>query len=269
LASEEASESIANWLVAKGRGQKQVNYRLRDWGVSRQRFWGAPIPMIKLDNGEMVTAKNFPVLLPTDIIMQGANSPLVNNPEFQDVVIDGQPGKRETDTFDTFMESSWYYARYTSPHCHDAMLDSDEANYWLPVDQYVGGIEHATMHLLYFRFFHKLMRDAGLVNSDEPAKNLLTQGMVLSDTFLTLDAKGTKHYHNAEVIDVVKDSKGKVISGTLKATGEAVILAGMEKMSKSKNNGVDPQALIDQYGADTARLYTMFASPPEQTLEWR
>ncbi|WP_444996911.1 leucine--tRNA ligase [Aliikangiella sp. IMCC44359] len=269
LTSDEALEKIATWLNDKGLGQKQVNYRIRDWGVSRQRFWGAPIPMVKLDSGEMVTAKEFPVVLPTDIPMQGANSPLVDNPDFQNVVVDGQPGKRETDTFDTFMESSWYYARYTSPESHDAMLDTEEANYWLPVDQYIGGIEHATMHLLYFRFFHKLMRDAGLVNSDEPAKKLLTQGMVLSDTFITLDEKGTKNYHSSEEVEVVKDNKGKVVSGKLKTTGEDVILAGMEKMSKSKNNGIDPQALIDEFGADTARLYTMFASPPEQSLEWR
>ncbi len=269
LASDAAFEAIASWLVEKGLGQKQVNYRLRDWGVSRQRFWGAPIPMVKMDSGEMVTAKEFPVVLPTDIKMMGSDSPLVNNPAFQDVMIDGKPGKRETDTFDTFMESSWYYARYTCPQSNDAMLDSDEANYWLPVDQYIGGIEHATMHLLYFRFFHKLMRDQGLVSSDEPAKKLLTQGMVLSDTFITKDHKGTKVYHSAEEIEITKDSKGKVISGKLKTTGEPVILAGMEKMSKSKNNGVDPQALINQYGADTARLYTMFASPPESSLEWR
>ena len=269
LTSDEALGKIATWLEEKSLGAKQVNYRIRDWGVSRQRFWGAPIPMIKLENGEMVTAKEFPVELPTDLKLDGANSPLINNPEFQDVVIDGVAGKRETDTFDTFMESSWYYARYTSPDCDTAMLDSDEANYWLPVDQYVGGIEHATMHLLYFRFFHKLMRDAGLVSSDEPAKKLLTQGMVLAETFITQDEKGTKGYHTIDEVDVEKDSKGKAISATLKATGEPVILAGMEKMSKSKNNGVDPQQLINQYGADTSRLYTMFASPPEQTLEWR
>jgi leucyl-tRNA synthetase len=269
LSSDEALEAIANWLSEKGLGQKQVNYRLRDWGVSRQRFWGAPIPMIKMESGEMVTAKEFPVVLPTDLTLDGADSPLVNNPDFQDVMIDGKPGKRETDTFDTFMESSWYYARYTTPNSHDAMLESKEANYWLPVDQYIGGIEHATMHLLYFRFFHKLMRDQGLVDSDEPAKKLLTQGMVLSDTFITRDAKGTKNYHAIEEVDIVKDSKGKAISATLKTTGEAVTLAGMVKMSKSKNNGVDPQALINQYGADTARFYTMFASPPEQSLEWK
>ena len=267
--SEEAFNSIANWLTEKGLGQKQVNYRMRDWGVSRQRFWGAPIPMVRLETGEMVTAKEFPVELPTHLKLEGANSPLVDNPDFQDVVIDGVKGKRETDTFDTFMESSWYYARYTCPESHDAMLDSAEANYWLPVDQYIGGIEHATMHLLYFRFYHKLMRDAGLVDSDEPAKKLLTQGMVLSETFVTKDEKGGKHYHTIEEVEVEKDSKGKAIRATLKETGEDVILAGMEKMSKSKMNGVDPQALIDQYGADTARLYTMFASPPEQSLEWR
>jgi len=269
LSSDDAVSKIADWLEIKGSGKKQINYRIRDWGVSRQRFWGAPIPMIKLENGEMITAKEFPVELPTHLTLDDANSPLIDNPDFQDVIIDGVKGKRETDTFDTFMESSWYYARYTSPDCDTAMLNSDEANYWLPVDQYVGGIEHATMHLLYFRFFHKLMRDAGLVNSDEPAKKLLTQGMVLSDTFITRDDKGLKQYHSLEEVEVINDSKGKAISATLKSTGESVILAGMEKMSKSKNNGVDPQSLINQYGADTSRLYTMFASPPEQTLEWR
>jgi leucyl-tRNA synthetase len=269
LTSEQAFDSIATWLSNKNLGNKKVNYRLRDWGVSRQRFWGAPIPMIKLDSGELVAADEFPVELPTDLILEGANSPLINNADFQQVEINGQKGLRETDTFDTFMESSWYYARYTCPQSHDAMLDSDEANYWLPIDQYIGGIEHATMHLLYFRFFHKLMRDAGLVSSDEPAKKLLTQGMVLSDTFSTLDEKGVKQYHSIDEVDITKDSKGKSVSGVLKATGEAVNLSGMEKMSKSKSNGVDPQELIEQYGADTARLYTMFASPPEQSLEWR
>jgi leucyl-tRNA synthetase len=269
LSSDDGLSQIADWLEKNGSGKKQINYRIRDWGVSRQRFWGAPIPMIKLETGEMITAKKFPVELPTHLTLDGANSPLIDNSDFQDVVIDGVAGKRETDTFDTFMESSWYYARYTSPDCDTAMLDSEEANHWLPVDQYIGGIEHATMHLLYFRFFHKLMRDEGLVDSDEPAKKLLTQGMVLSDTFVTKDEKGTKQYHTIEEVDVVKDSKGKSISATLKTTGEAVVLSGMEKMSKSKNNGVDPQALIEQYGADTSRLYTMFASPPEQTLEWK
>jgi len=269
LTSQQAFDAIADWLGERGLAERKVNYRLRDWGVSRQRYWGAPIPMIKLETGEMVPATEFPVELPTDLTLDGATSPLQNNPEFQDVVVNGVKGKRETDTFDTFMESSWYYARYTCPQSHDAMLDSEEANYWLPVDQYIGGIEHATMHLLYFRFFHKLMRDAGLVNSDEPATRLLTQGMVLADTFVSRDEKGSKIYHSPEEVEVEKDSKGKVISARLKTTGEPVELAGMEKMSKSKMNGVDPQAIIDQYGADTARLYTMFAAPPEQSLEWR
>ncbi|NVJ59687.1 MAG: leucine--tRNA ligase [Gammaproteobacteria bacterium] len=268
LTSEQALNEIANWLEAKGLGSKQVNYRLRDWGVSRQRYWGAPIPMVKLDSGEMVTAKEFPVELPTDLVLEGATSPLLTHEKFLQTQVDGKPGRRETDTFDTFMESSWYYARYTTPDSDDAMLESEEANYWLPVDQYIGGIEHATMHLLYFRFFHKLMRDAGLVNSDEPAKRLLTQGMVLSETFYRIE-NGAKIYFSPEEVDVEKDDKGKVTRAYLKSTKEDIQLGGMEKMSKSKLNGVDPQHLIDQYGADTARLYTMFAAPPEQSLEWR
>ncbi|MEE4245017.1 MAG: leucine--tRNA ligase [Kangiellaceae bacterium] len=268
LSSEQAIKAIADWLEDKGLGKIKVNYRLRDWGVSRQRYWGAPIPMIKLDNGEMVTAKEFPVELPTDLVMEGATSPLLTHQEFLNTEYEGQPATRETDTFDTFMESSWYYARYCTPDYEDAMLDSNEANYWLPVDQYIGGIEHATMHLLYFRFFHKLMRDEGLVNSDEPAKRLLTQGMVLSETFYRM-VDGTKEYYSHEEVDIEKDDKGKVISAKLKTSGEDVVLGGMEKMSKSKMNGVDPQHLIDKYGADTARLYTMFAAPPEQSLEWR
>jgi leucyl-tRNA synthetase len=268
LTSDEAFIQIADYLEKEGLAKKRVNYRLRDWGISRQRFWGTPIPMIQLETGKWVVEKNLPVVLP-NLTLNSAHSPLIDNHEFQDVWVDGVKGKRETDTFDTFMESSWYYARYTSSHCHSKMLDSDEANYWLPVDHYIGGIEHATMHLLYFRFFHKLMRDMGLVSSDEPAKKLLTQGMVLSDTFLTKDKKGIKQYHSLGSIDVVKDDKGKITKASLKSTGESVILAGMEKMSKSKNNGIDPQALIEQYGADTARLYTMFAAPPEQTLEWK
>jgi leucyl-tRNA synthetase len=268
LTSEQAFDAIAQWLKSRGLGERQVNYRLRDWGVSRQRYWGAPIPMIKLETGELVAAKEFPVELPTDLVMEGATSPLLTHEAFLNTEVDGVKGRRETDTFDTFMESSWYYARYTSPHCDTAMLDSEEANYWLPVDQYIGGIEHATMHLLYFRFFHKLMRDAGLVNSDEPAKRLLTQGMVLSETFYRIE-NGAKRYYSPEEVTVEKDDKGKITKAYVTQTGEEVILGGMEKMSKSKLNGVDPQHLIDQYGADTARLYTMFAAPPEQALEWR
>ncbi len=269
LTSQQAFEAIANWLEEKQLGKKQVNYRLRDWGVSRQRYWGAPIPMATLDSGEMVPVDAFPVELPTDVVMEGATSPLLTHQTFLKTQVNGQSATRETDTFDTFMESSWYYARYTTPHCDDAMLESEEANYWLPVDQYIGGIEHATMHLLYFRFFHKLMRDAGLVSSDEPAKRLLTQGMVLAETYYQIGENGNKEYYSPEEVAVEKDDKGKVLKATLVKTGEPVVLGGMEKMSKSKNNGVDPQHLIDQYGADTARLYTMFAAPPEQSLEWR
>lgn len=269
LSSAEAFNAIASKLESLGKGEKTVNYRLRDWGVSRQRYWGAPIPIVNLADGTQVPAKEFPVELPTDVVMDGANSPLVGNAEFENTTFEGQPAKREIDTFDTFMESSWYYARYCSPNYSEGMLDTDEANYWLPVDQYIGGVEHATMHLLYFRFFHKLLRDAGLVDSNEPAKRLLTQGMVLAETFYKLGENGNKIYLSPEDVNVEKDDKGKVISATEKATGDSVIMGGMEKMSKSKNNGVDPQAFIEEYGADTARLYAMFAAPPQQELEWR
>ncbi|MCO7227386.1 leucine--tRNA ligase [Pleionea sp. CnH1-48] len=269
LTSQQAFDAIAAWLEERESGKKRVNYRLRDWGVSRQRYWGAPIPMVHLKDGEQVPATEFPVELPTEVTMDGVNSPLKNNPDFEQVSVNGESGVRDTDTFDTFMESSWYYARYCSPRYDEGMLDPEEANYWLPVDQYIGGIEHATMHLLYFRFFHKLMRDAGLVNSDEPAKRLLTQGMVLAETFFQESSDGKKTYFAPTEIDTEKDDKGKVIRATDKATQQDVVIGGMEKMSKSKNNGIDPQALIDEFGADTARLYTMFAAPPEQSLEWR
>ncbi|HDR1149021.1 TPA: leucine--tRNA ligase, partial [Pasteurella multocida] len=180
-----AFNAIADKLEALGKGKRQVNYRLRDWGVSRQRYWGAPIPMLTLENGEVVPAplQDLPIELPEDVVMDGVKSPIKADPEWAKTTYNGQPALKETDTFDTFMESSWYYARYTSPKFVEAMLDADEANYWLPVDQYIGGIEHATMHLLYFRFFHKLLRDAGFVTSDEPADKLLCQGMVLADAF--------------------------------------------------------------------------------------
>jgi leucyl-tRNA synthetase len=221
---EAAFEAIAQTLTAAKKGAIKVNYRLRDWGVSRQRYWGAPIPMFNLpDGGEIpVPADRLPVLLPEDVVMDGVQSPIKADPEWRKAEIDGKQVEHETDTFDTFMESSWYYARYTSPNA-DAMVDPIKADYWLPVDQYVGGIEHAILHLLYARFFHKLMRDEGLVKCDEPFDRLLCQGMVLKD--------GTK-------------------------------------MSKSKGNTVDPEELINQYGADTVRLFSMFAAPPEQSLEW-
>jgi leucyl-tRNA synthetase len=225
LTSEQAFDAIAGWLTERGLGERKVNYRLRDWGVSRQRYWGAPIPMVNLANGELVPApaSDLPVRLPEDVVMDGVTSPIKSDPEWAKTRVNGEPATRETDTFDTFMESSWYYARYCCPNNDEAMLDPAAANYWLPVDQYIGGIEHAILHLLYSRFFHKLLRDAGLVNSDEPFKRLLCQGMVLKDG---------------------------------------------SKMSKSKGNTVDPQELIEQYGADTVRLFIMFAAPPEQSLEW-
>ncbi|WP_257292993.1 leucine--tRNA ligase [Endozoicomonas sp. ONNA1] len=270
LTSQEAFNAIADQLIAQGKGEKQVNYRLRDWGVSRQRYWGTPIPMRYLEDGTEVTVplEDLPVLLPEDVEMDGVHSPIKADPEWAKTTHDGQIATRETDTFDTFMESSWYYARYCSPQTDEQMLDPAAANYWLPVDQYIGGIEHAVMHLLYSRFFHKLLRDAGLLDSDEPFKKLLCQGMVLADTFYSLDEKGLKHWISPKDVDFELDDKGRLIKATLKKTGEAVEHAGMSKMSKSKNNGIDPQDLIDKYGADTIRLYTMFAAPPEQTLEW-
>ena len=270
LTSEAAFDAIAQHLIDAGLGEKQVNYRLRDWGVSRQRYWGAPIPMRYLEDGTEVPVplKELPVRLPEDVEMDGVQSPIKADPEWAKTSHNGQPATRETDTFDTFMESSWYYARYCCPNNDEAMLDPTAANYWLPVDQYIGGIEHAVMHLLYSRFYHKLLRDAGLVDSDEPFKRLLCQGMVLADTFYTLDEKGTKHWVSPADVISERDDKGRLISAKHKETGENVEHAGMGKMSKSKNNGIDPQQLIDQYGADTVRLYTMFASPPEQSLEW-
>ncbi|USE39632.1 leucine--tRNA ligase [Endozoicomonas sp. SCSIO W0465] len=270
LTSEAAFNAIADRLIAEGKGERQVNYRLRDWGVSRQRYWGAPIPMCYLEDGTEVPVllENLPVLLPEDVEMDGIQSPLKADPEWAKTTHNGQPATRETDTFDTFMESSWYYARYCSPTSDDQMLNPAQANYWLPVDQYIGGIEHAVMHLLYSRFYHKLLRDAGLVESDEPFKRLLCQGMVLADTFFKIDEKGVKQWIAPTDVDSEFDDKGRLVRATLKATGEVVEYAGMSKMSKSKNNGIDPQDLIDQYGADTIRLYTMFAAPPEQTLEW-
>ncbi|KEI70511.1 leucine--tRNA ligase [Endozoicomonas elysicola] len=270
LTSEEAFNAIADRLISEGKGERQVNYRLRDWGVSRQRYWGAPIPMRYLEDGTEVTVplEDLPVLLPEDVEMDGVQSPIKADPEWAKTTHNGQPATRETDTFDTFMESSWYYARYCSPKSDDQMLNPEQANYWLPVDQYIGGIEHAVMHLLYSRFYHKLLRDAGLVESDEPYKRLLCQGMVLADTYFKLDEKGVKQWIAPTDVDSEFDDKGRMTKATLKETGEAVEHAGMSKMSKSKNNGIDPQDLIDQYGADTIRLYTMFAAPPEQTLEW-
>ncbi len=270
LTFKDAFNAIADKLMADGKGERKVNYRLRDWGVSRQRYWGSPIPMRYLEDGTEVPVplEDLPVRLPEDVEMDGVQSPIKADPEWAKTTHNGQPATRETDTFDTFMESSWYYARYCSPQSDDQMIDPAAANYWLPVDQYIGGIEHAVMHLLYSRFYHKLLRDTGLVDSDEPFKKLLCQGMVLADTFFMVDEKGVKQWIAPTDVDMDFDDKGRLVKATLKSTGEEVQHAGMSKMSKSKNNGIDPQDLIDKYGADTIRLYTMFAAPPEQTLEW-
>ena len=270
LTSQEAFDAIAARLESEGKGNKTVNYRLRDWGVSRQRYWGAPIPILNLEDGSEVPTppEQLPVKLPTDVEMDGVVSPIKADPEWAKADYNGQPAQRETDTFDTFMESSWYYARYCSPQYQEGMLDSDKANYWLPVDQYIGGIEHAILHLLYSRFFHKLMRDVGLVNSNEPFKRLLCQGMVLADTYYRDNEKGGQDWISPQDVNITRDDKGQPIKAVHKDDGQPVKHAGMSKMSKSKNNGIDPQVIIDQYGADTVRLFMMFAAPPEQSLEW-
>jgi len=262
--------AIAEALAAKGLGVRKVNYRLRDWGVSRQRYWGAPIPMVTLEDGTVMPTPEdqLPVILPEDVVMDGITSPIKADPEWAKTTVNGQPALRETDTFDTFMESSWYYARYTCADYNEGMLDPAAANYWLPVDQYVGGIEHAIMHLMYFRFYHKLLRDAGLVNSDEPAKRLLCQGMVLADAFYYTGASGERNWVSPVDVTVDRDEKGRIVKA-IDNEGHEVVYAGMSKMSKSKNNGIDPQLMVERYGADTVRLFMMFASPAEMTLEWQ
>lgn len=265
-----AFNGIADKLEKLGVGKRQVNYRLRDWGVSRQRYWGAPIPMLTLPNGETVPApiEDLPIILPEDVVMDGVKSPIKADPNWAKTTFNGEPALKETDTFDTFMESSWYYARYTSPSYSEGMLDKDEANYWLPVDQYIGGIEHATMHLLYFRFFHKLLRDAGFVTSDEPAQKLLCQGMVLADAFYYTSPTNERIWVSPTQVTLERDEKGRIIKAT-DPEGRELVHTGMTKMSKSKNNGIDPQEMVEKYGADTVRLFMMFASPAEMTLEWQ
>lgn len=265
-----AFNGIADKLEKLGMGKRQVNYRLRDWGVSRQRYWGAPIPMLTLPNGETVPApiEDLPIILPEDVVMDGVKSPIKADPNWAKTTFNGEPALKETDTFDTFMESSWYYARYTSPSYAEGMLDKEEANYWLPVDQYIGGIEHATMHLLYFRFFHKLLRDAGFVTSDEPAQKLLCQGMVLADAFYYTSPTNERIWVSPTQVTLERDEKGRIIKAT-DPEGRELVHTGMTKMSKSKNNGIDPQEMVEKYGADTVRLFMMFASPAEMTLEWQ
>ena len=262
--------AITNKLTALNKGSVKTNFRLRDWGVSRQRYWGSPIPMFSLPEGGEITvpADKLPVLLPEDVVMDGVQSPIKADAKWCKAELNGQAVEHETDTFDTFMESSWYYARFTCPDYDEGILDPERANYWLPVDQYVGGIEHAILHLLYARFYHKLLRDDGFVNSNEPFKALLCQGMVLADSFYRNKSDGGKQWFNPNEVTLERDDKGKITAAKLSATGEPVEIGGMTKMSKSKNNGIDPQTAIEKFGADTVRVFTMFAAPPEQTLEW-
>ena len=272
LEFQTAFDAIVTDLETKNRGERKTQFRLRDWGISRQRYWGCPIPIIHCpDCGDVpVPEEQLPVVLPENVIPDGSGNPLAKMPEFYECQCPkcGADARRETDTMDTFVESSWYYARYASAQFEQGLVDKQAADYWLPVNQYIGGIEHAILHLLYARFFHKLMRDEGLVNSDEPFTNLLTQGMVVADTFYRMLPNGGRQWFNPEEVEVQTDAKGKATGATLIADGQPVEIGGTEKMSKSKNNGVDPQVMIDQYGADTCRLFMMFAAPPEMSLEW-
>jgi leucyl-tRNA synthetase len=265
-----AVNAIAADLAAKKLGDKQVQWRLRDWGVSRQRYWGTPIPIIHCPKcGDVpVPDDQLPVRLPEDLVPDGTGNPLAKMPSFYETKCPqcGTAAKRETDTMDTFVDSSWYFARFACPGQDKAMVD-ERAGYWMAVDQYIGGIEHAILHLLYSRFFQRAMRDEGLMPGiSEPFTNLLTQGMVLAESYYT-DAGGRREWINPADVVVTRDSKGKILTSKTK-DGRDVVYDGIGTMSKSKNNGVDPQALIDKYGADTARFYTMFASPPTNTLEW-
>ncbi|MCH9673758.1 MAG: leucine--tRNA ligase [Gammaproteobacteria bacterium] len=268
--SQEAFDAIADWFESRGIGERKVNYRLRDWGVSRQRYWGCPVPVITTADGEMLPVPDdqLPVMLPEDVDIGGGGSPLAKLDDFVNTTTpDGRPAQRDTDTFDTFMESSWYYARFASADAQSGMLD-ERAKYWLPVDQYIGGIEHAILHLLYSRFYYKVLRDEGMVDSDEPFTNLLTQGMVVAETYFRVGDDGQTTYYGPGDIDVERNDKGRVTGAVLRSDGQPVEVGGIEKMSKSKNNGVDPQQMIERYGADTVRLYMMFTAPPDQSLEW-
>ncbi|WP_069942913.1 leucine--tRNA ligase [Pseudomonas putida] len=267
-----AFDAIEAALIRKELGKSRTQFRLRDWGISRQRYWGCPIPIIHCPScGDVpVPEDQLPVTLPENVVPDGAGSPLARMPEFYECTCPkcGTAAKRETDTMDTFVESSWYFARYASPNYDKGLVDPKAANHWLPVDQYIGGIEHAILHLLYARFFHKLMRDEGLVTSNEPFKNLLTQGMVVAETYYRVASNGGKDWFNPADVEIERDAKAKIIGARLKTDSLPVEIGGTEKMSKSKNNGVDPQSMIEAYGADTCRLFMMFASPPDMSLEW-
>src|SRR5690606_37075407 len=271
MTSAETIDAVAADLIEKGLGEKKVTWRLRDWGISRQRFWGTPIPIIHCpDCGPVpVPESDLPVLLPEELVPDGSGNPLEKHEPFLKCQCPkcGTDARRETDTMDTFVDSSWYFMRYTSPDNHEAMID-ERNDYWMPMDQYIGGIEHAILHLLYARFWTRVMRDLGLVNFDEPFTRLLTQGMVLNHTYYRRTPNGGIEYFSPDDVKNTYDDHGAVVSSVLKSDGQPVSYAGIGTMSKSKNNGVDPQSLIDTLGADTARLFTIFASPPEQTLEW-
>ena len=271
LEFQDAVDAIATALVKKGLGKKRVQYRLRDWGISRQRYWGCPIPLIHCESCGIVPVPDdqLPVILPQDLVPDGAGNPLGKTSSFYECTCPqcGNAARRETDTMDTFVDSSWYYARYACPDQNNVMTD-ERANYWLPVDQYIGGIEHAILHLLYSRFWSKVMRDTGLLDTNEPFTNLLTQGMVLNEIFYRKTDNGRITYFNPVEVDIQFDEDGKRCGATLFTDRQPVESGGIGTMSKSKNNGVDPQQLVEEYGADTARLFMMFASPPTQTLEW-
>ena len=272
LAFKAAVDAVATDLIARNLGEKKTTWRLRDWGVSRQRYWGTPIPIIHCaEHGAVpVPEKDLPVVLPQDCVPDGSGNPLLKHVGFHAGVVCpmcGKPGRRETDTMDTFVDSSWYYMRYCDPKNDQAMV-AEGANYWMPMDQYIGGIEHAILHLLYARFWTKVMRDVGLVKADEPFTKLLTQGMVLNHIYSRKTDKGGIDYFWPKEVDDIHDADGKVRTAKRRTDGLIVNYEGVSTMSKSKNNGVDPQDLIEKYGADTARLYTMFTAPPEATLEW-
>ncbi|MBT8061494.1 MAG: leucine--tRNA ligase [Gammaproteobacteria bacterium] len=265
-----AIEKSIDWLESQGLGERKVNYRLRDWGVSRQRYWGCPIPVIYCEDcgAVPVPEEELPVILPEDVSFMGVQSPIKADPEWRQTECPacGAAAERETDTFDTFMESSWYYARYCCPGA-DAQVD-ERANYWLPVDQYIGGIEHAILHLMYFRFYHKLMRDLGMVNSSEPATNLLCQGMVVAETYFREHEDGGTTWINPAEVRTERGEDGRPLAAVHAENGEPVKIGGVEKMSKSRNNGIDPTGLVKRYGADTVRLFSVSNSSPMQSLEW-
>jgi len=270
--SKEALNNIIKFAEEKGIGKASINYKLKDWLISRQRYWGTPIPIVYCENCGTVPVpyEDLPVLLPEDIEFSGKGNPIETSSTFMETKCPecGKKAKRETDTMDTFVDSSWYFLRYCSPKETNAPFDIEQVKYWMPVDQYIGGIEHACMHLIYSRFFTKALRDLGLLNFDEPFKSLLCQGMVVSETFYRKSEDGKITWYNPSEIETEYDEKGRVTKAILKADGQPVCIGNVEKMSKSKNNGVDPISIIEKYGADTARLFILFAAPPEKELKW-